>query len=353
MASSSVRLALKTRSAVPKCSISFLNARSGLIPGQSECEPVRFPGEKRRCERATVTVESRCYRYRVSHVALSPRPWRIQTCSVTVAAIDRLSRMAHIAFGRIRKLMSRLKISAISYLNTAPLMWDFEHGNSHRSSPFAFPVAQAPPSVPRQRWPSRNCRHFEISYTIPSACARALREGTADIGIIPAAAYTTIPDLVIFPDVWHRCARMRCVAILLVSKMPIEQVRTVALDTSSLTSVALTKILFAKWLGGARDYTRDGSRSRRDAARLRRSLADWRPSAASRPQRLLHARSRGRMARAHWQVICLRFLGDSAQPRSKDETEQRSPECSRIRAITACCENILKQSPKNGRRASA
>jgi len=43
-----------------------------------------------------------------------------------------------------------------------------------------------------------------------------------------------------------------------VSKVPlnkwIEQVRTVALDTSSMTSVALAKILFAKWLGGARDY---------------------------------------------------------------------------------------------------
>jgi chorismate dehydratase len=33
-----------------------------------------------------------------------------------------------------------------------------------------------------------------------------------------------------------------------------EQVRTVALDTSSMTSVALAKILFGKWLGGARDY---------------------------------------------------------------------------------------------------
>ncbi len=35
----------------------------------------------------------------------------------------------------------------------------------------------------------------------------------------------------------------------------LKQVRTVALDTSSLTSVALAKILFAKWLGGARAYT--------------------------------------------------------------------------------------------------
>jgi chorismate dehydratase len=47
-------------------------------------------------------------------------------------------------------------------------------------------------------------------------------------------------------------------SILLVSKVPVDsrwtQVRTVALDTSSMTSVALAKILFAKWLGGARDY---------------------------------------------------------------------------------------------------
>jgi chorismate dehydratase len=34
----------------------------------------------------------------------------------------------------------------------------------------------------------------------------------------------------------------------------LQQVRTVALDTSSMTSVALAKILFAEWLGGARDY---------------------------------------------------------------------------------------------------
>jgi chorismate dehydratase len=123
--------------------------------------------------------------------------------------------------------MSRLKISAISYLNTAPLLWDFEHGEAGAD--------------------------FDISYTIPSACAEALRTGAADIGIIPAAAYTTIPDLVIIPDV--AIAAQRAVrSILLVSKVPIEQVRTVALDTSSMTSVALTKILFAKWLGGPRDY---------------------------------------------------------------------------------------------------
>lgn len=151
--------------------------------------------------------------------------------------------------------MSRLRISAISYLNTAPLMWDLEHGNpAPVLSPFAsagrasFSFGAAASVAIKE-----TAADFDISYTIPSACARALAEGTADIGIIPAAAYTSIPDLLIIPDV-AIAARNDVRSILLVSKMPIEQVRTVALDNSSLTSVALIKILFAKWLGGARSY---------------------------------------------------------------------------------------------------
>lgn len=123
--------------------------------------------------------------------------------------------------------MRKLRISAISYLNTAPLMWDFEHGEAGN--------------------------HFDISYTLPSGCAHALAEGTGDIGIIPAAAYTQISGLQILPDI--AIASRRAVrSILLVSKVPLEKVRTVALDTSSMTSVALTKILL-RWLGGEREFT--------------------------------------------------------------------------------------------------
>jgi chorismate dehydratase len=124
--------------------------------------------------------------------------------------------------------MPRLRISAISYLNTAPLMWDFEHGSAGSD--------------------------FDISYTIPSGCAAALQAGSADIGILPAAAYASIPGLVILPDV-AIAARLAVRSILLVSKVPLEQVRSVALDTSSLTSVALTKVVFSKWLGGGRTFT--------------------------------------------------------------------------------------------------
>jgi chorismate dehydratase len=124
--------------------------------------------------------------------------------------------------------MRRLRISAISYLNTAPLMWDFDHADAGRG--------------------------FEISYTLPSACARALAAGGADIGIIPAAAYTQIPGLMILPGV--AIASLRPVrSILLVSRVPTDKIRTVALDTSSMTSVALTKVLFEKWLGGGRTFT--------------------------------------------------------------------------------------------------
>jgi chorismate dehydratase len=124
--------------------------------------------------------------------------------------------------------MKRLRISAISYLNTAPLMWDFEHGQAGRD--------------------------FELSYTLPSNCARQLEAGTADIGIIPVAAYSSIPDLVVLPDV-AIASRRPVRSILLVSKVPVEKIRSVALDTSSMTSVALTKVIFEKWLGGERTFS--------------------------------------------------------------------------------------------------
>ena len=127
--------------------------------------------------------------------------------------------------------MSRLRISAISFLNTAPLMWDFEH-------PIGSDLSQ----------------QFEFSYTVPSKCAQALLQGTADIGIIPSITYATIPGLAILPDV-AIASKNEVRSILLVHKKPVAQVRTVALDTSSRTSVALTKILLTKFFfGPEREY---------------------------------------------------------------------------------------------------
>lgn len=109
-------------------------------------------------------------------------------------------------------------------------MWNFEHGSERQEL--------------RQK--------FQVDYTLPSRCAQMLADGSADIGIIPAAAYTGIENLMILPDI--AIASDDAVrSILLVSRLPLEEIHTVALDTSSRSSAALVQVLFAKhWKQEAR-----------------------------------------------------------------------------------------------------
>jgi chorismate dehydratase len=125
--------------------------------------------------------------------------------------------------------MRPLRISAISFLNTAPLMWDFYNQPTEEIT-----------------------ENFNFRYDVPSTCAQALRMGEADIGIIPVITTATIPDLVVIPDV--AIASLNQVrSILLISKKPIDQIDRVAIDTSSRTSVALTQVLLTKFFGGPRE----------------------------------------------------------------------------------------------------
>lgn len=129
--------------------------------------------------------------------------------------------------------MPPLRVSAISFLNTAPLMWDFEQGETARDL----------------------AAHFDLSYTVPSQCAEQLKAGTADIGIIPVAAYTTIPDLVVVPNV-AIAAKNAVRSILLISKVPVEKIRNVATDDSSRTSAALVEIFLRKFVGASPGFSR-------------------------------------------------------------------------------------------------
>src|SRR5512146_2086645 len=124
--------------------------------------------------------------------------------------------------------MRPLRISAISFLNTAPLMWSFEHDPS--------------PEI---------TANFEIEDTVPPKCASALAAGPADIGIIPVFTYAEISNLVVVPDV-AIASRGAVRSILLITKKPLEEVKTVAVDTSSRTSVALTQVMLTRWYGGKR-----------------------------------------------------------------------------------------------------
>src|ERR1700719_3686213 len=115
--------------------------------------------------------------------------------------------------------MSPVRISIVEYLNTAPLVRGFTHG-------------------PLQG-------KYELSFTVPSPCAEDLRTGGADDAIIPAIEYQRIPDLVVLPDL-AIASKHRVRSLLLIAKKPIEQVRRIALDRSSRSTQALTRILCAE-----------------------------------------------------------------------------------------------------------
>jgi chorismate dehydratase len=115
--------------------------------------------------------------------------------------------------------VSRVRISIVEYLNTAPLVRGFTHG------------------------PLRG--KYELSFTVPSQCAEALRSGAADVAIIPAIEYQRIPDLVILPNL-SISSKKSVRSLLLVSRKPIREVSRIALDRSSRSTQALTRILCEK-----------------------------------------------------------------------------------------------------------
>ena len=117
--------------------------------------------------------------------------------------------------------MSKLRISIVQYLNTAPLVWGFTNG-------------------PLQG-------KYDLSFTVPSQCAEDLRAGRADVAIIPAIEYQRITHLAILPDM-AIASKNQVRSLLIVAKKPIEQVKTFALDSSSRSTQVLTRILCSeKW----------------------------------------------------------------------------------------------------------
>ncbi len=88
---------------------------------------------------------------------------------------------------------------------------------------------------------------FDLSFAIPAECADRLADGRADIGIVPSVELNR-QKLEIIRGTGIACnGPVR--SILLISKVPFEEVRTLATDSSSRTSVALSRIVLAKKYG--------------------------------------------------------------------------------------------------------
>lgn len=88
---------------------------------------------------------------------------------------------------------------------------------------------------------------FDLERAIPSECADRLRDGRADIGIVPSVELNH-QKLEIIPGCGIAC-RAEVRSILLISKVAFGQIRTLATDSSSRTSVALSRIVLARKYG--------------------------------------------------------------------------------------------------------
>ena len=118
--------------------------------------------------------------------------------------------------------MTKLRISIVEYLNTAPLVWGFTDG----------PLAG----------------RYDLSFTVPSKCADALRCGNADVAIIPAIEYQRMENVVILPDM-AVAAKGEVRSILVIARKPIELAKRIALDTSSRSSAGLVQLLCRNFWG--------------------------------------------------------------------------------------------------------
>ncbi len=111
--------------------------------------------------------------------------------------------------------MGGIRIGAVSYLNARPLTWALDRD--------------------RERW--------FIRYDLPARCAALLHAGDTDLGVIPSIEYLR-GDYRIVPGVGIGSRGAIASVALFATREP-KDIRTVALDTSSRTSVALLKVLLA------------------------------------------------------------------------------------------------------------
>jgi chorismate dehydratase len=112
--------------------------------------------------------------------------------------------------------MTAIRLGAVSYLNARPLVYGLD---------------QSP--------------RFSLCYDVPSECARRLHAGDIDIGLIPSIEYLRADGYRIVPDL-AIASNGLVASVALFTTRPMGDVRTIAMDASSRTSVALVQVLCAR-----------------------------------------------------------------------------------------------------------
>ena len=120
--------------------------------------------------------------------------------------------------------MNTPRISASSYSNTAPLVWSFLYGRGRGSVEIILDNA-------------------------PARSAELLTEGRVDAALVPVIASQFIEGVRLVPGVCVGAKESVRSVCIVTKNCELEDVRSISLDVSSRTSVALTKIIFREFLG--------------------------------------------------------------------------------------------------------
>ena len=127
---------------------------------------------------------------------------------------------------------SRLRVGAVSFLNTKPLIY-----------PLLDKEIQA---------------DIALSLDVPSRVAVRLSDSRLDVGLIPIIEYFRAnpsgTNYCILPDI-SIASNGGVQSIQLFSRVPVHEIRRIALDTSSRSSVALLKVLLAEKYGISPAFT--------------------------------------------------------------------------------------------------
>jgi chorismate dehydratase len=116
--------------------------------------------------------------------------------------------------------MTSMRIGAVSYLNTKPLI---------------FRLAELAPQ-------------HELVLDLPSRLAEQLARGQLDVALIPSIEFFQNPHYTIVSDACIAC-RGPVRSVKLFSRVPLAQIHTLALDEGSRTSVGLVRVLLRERFG--------------------------------------------------------------------------------------------------------
>ncbi len=133
-------------------------------------------------------------------------------------------------------MAQKIKVGAVSYLNTKPLIYGFEQG--------------------------RMSDQVELLIDYPARIASMLQQGEIDAGLVPVAVLPFLKEHYVISDYGIACDG-EVASVCLFSDVPLAEIKTILVDYQSRTSAALLKVLLEEYwkispvlIGGEADYER-------------------------------------------------------------------------------------------------